>query len=542
MNKKLLKDNRGAALLSVMIAVAFIAILASALLYMSYSNYQMKVVNYESKVNFYDTEKDMTALSTNVRNAVAEAQKPVDKLKEVVGYHESNIGGVTYTRYNPASLAELVYPTGTTPANNDNFTFTSDGDTVRFSTAAGANENNYVVEDEGGNQKKITLKKVVIEHKDAESGYVNKITTDMVFRVKESPATLDPGGVGEFSVLMDSSISTGVNDGKPTRLTWYGNAFIGPGTYTAESSTDPGKVTAMTLCGNSYFTQKGDYMVVYGSIKLEDQAVMCISGGNLTVYGNIYIEDTAALLINGGTLYFPNLTNGSWAGTYANTPYGIKKADTATVLPADATTKAVILDKDDPNATNFNALKTQLGLDSATVDDGILPQVFEKTALERLKITNSATNTNQKLKYYGVDYGIRIHWEDQLNNGIWANHLIINTYQSGTTLQDGATLHATVLSVTPLKFQNQKNIILTQLGSDVFNALVDDNGGEYYSDATHKLHHKTTGNGDYNIEIGSYIRNDANTNVNKIIGAAVGGDSSQKIVDTAVGYENWTKE
>lgn len=539
MNKKLLKDNRGAALLSVMIAVAFIAILASALLYMSYSNYQMKVVNYESKVNFYDTEKDMTALSTNVRNAVAEAQKPVDKLKEVVGYHESNIGGVTYTRYNPASLAELVYPTGTTPANNDNFTFTSEGDTVRFSTAAGANENNYVVEDEGGNQKKITLRKVVIEHKDAKSGYVNKITTDMVFRVKESPATLDPGGVGEFSVLMDSSITTGTSDGKPTRLTWYGNAFIGPGTYSAESSTDPGKVTAMTLCGNSYFTQKGDYMVVYGSIKLEDQAVMCISGGNLTVYGNIYIEDTAALLINGGTLYFPNLTNGSWAGGYANTPYGIKKADTATVLPADAATKAVILDKDDPNATNFNALKTQLGLDSATVDDGILPQVFEKDALARLKKTMDTKESTSMMKYYGVDYGIRIHWSDQLNNGIGANKLIINT--KATTLQDGANLHATVLSVQPLKFENQKNIILTQLGSDVFNALVEESG-DFYSDATHKVVHRAEGYTDENVVIGSYIKDDANTNVNKIIGAAVGGDSSQKIVDTAVGYENWTKE
>ena len=49
------KNNKGAALISVLIATAFLAITATALLMISYSNYKMKVVNLNSKNNLYES-------------------------------------------------------------------------------------------------------------------------------------------------------------------------------------------------------------------------------------------------------------------------------------------------------------------------------------------------------------------------------------------------------------------------------------------------------------------------------------------------------
>ena len=49
-------DNKGSALVVVIIAMAFIGILASVLMYMSLLNYQMKVNNLKAKDNFYSAE------------------------------------------------------------------------------------------------------------------------------------------------------------------------------------------------------------------------------------------------------------------------------------------------------------------------------------------------------------------------------------------------------------------------------------------------------------------------------------------------------
>ena len=89
MKRKFVNNNKGMAMVSVLIAVAFITILATALLYISFNNFQMKVVNYESKVNFYETEHDLVVASTAIRNAVySNASNPMQELKDAVGYVE----------------------------------------------------------------------------------------------------------------------------------------------------------------------------------------------------------------------------------------------------------------------------------------------------------------------------------------------------------------------------------------------------------------------------------------------------------------------
>lgn len=61
-NKK--PDNRGSALVSVLIAVFFVAMVITIMLFVAMKNYKARVVDYEAKQNFYEAEKAMDELKT----------------------------------------------------------------------------------------------------------------------------------------------------------------------------------------------------------------------------------------------------------------------------------------------------------------------------------------------------------------------------------------------------------------------------------------------------------------------------------------------
>ena len=108
-NRSVLKNNRGAALVSIMVAVAFVTILATAILSMSYNNFRMKVVNYESQANFYETEQRLTVMSTTLRGKVMSSTTPLSDVKTLTGVVDDK-------RYSAKNIAELAFPGNTAAA------------------------------------------------------------------------------------------------------------------------------------------------------------------------------------------------------------------------------------------------------------------------------------------------------------------------------------------------------------------------------------------------------------------------------------------
>lgn len=70
-NKRGLKDNRGAALITVVIVLMFISILCTLVLYISAVNYRMKKADYLSKVSFYSSEKPLEEMQSRLVEPVS---------------------------------------------------------------------------------------------------------------------------------------------------------------------------------------------------------------------------------------------------------------------------------------------------------------------------------------------------------------------------------------------------------------------------------------------------------------------------------------
>lgn len=536
---KLIHNNRGAALITIMIAVAFVSILASAILYLSFSNYQMKVANYQSKVNFYGTEKDMTTVSTTLRNTLASnISDPLTALKNDVGY--TSVAGIE--RYDTTKLAQLVYPSASSS------TVASGDTTVVFSTTiTDTNVSNFVIEG-GGNDHKVTLKGVQIQHTDTQ-GFEHQITTDIVFNVHKSSGTPDAGGVGEFSVMTDNKITVDA-DGTNTRVVMYGNVFIGPGTYKYESGViNPSGVDALVLKGDSIFTQKGDHMIIFGNIVLEDTSVFNVSGGKLTVLGDIIVGPNATF-VSSGEVFFPSCAKVT-PSTHVpgDLTYGFK-GTTANVVPktlVDATNPTVQYLTD----ANYTSILTTLGLNDAT-DDGLISKIltsdFKKLMSgEEGTIANNGIDgaaKSAKTTYYGVDYYNLWFCEEEMNGNKASNALVLNG--AAASLQDGGNLHSTIISVKDITITNSKNMILSQVGGDVFNILTAKSTTDYpgYSTDTHTVQIKA-GNGDYkdgkDVVVGSAFQTTANQTANSLIGYASNGNNGVEQIDTSVGYTNWNK-
>ncbi len=73
MAKKIIKDNKGSAIVMVLVAIAFVGILASMVMYGTFMNYQVKVMDWHAKENFYSAQMAMDEIRAGLQNHVSNA-------------------------------------------------------------------------------------------------------------------------------------------------------------------------------------------------------------------------------------------------------------------------------------------------------------------------------------------------------------------------------------------------------------------------------------------------------------------------------------
>lgn len=105
MKRKL--DNRGSALLTVILVVSFVTVLATILLYVTGMNFQIKQADYQNKKNFYTGETALEQIRANLLEDVSYAS--VEAYNEVLRrYVELDSPNMRKMEYNKLFVEKLV--------------------------------------------------------------------------------------------------------------------------------------------------------------------------------------------------------------------------------------------------------------------------------------------------------------------------------------------------------------------------------------------------------------------------------------------------
>ncbi len=304
------KNNKGVALITVMVTILFLSIVATAMLYISMTNYSMKYSNIKGKQNFYDADASLVKAMSGIRNQTMKASDPKTQINQL----KTNPSDSSCNTYSVSEIAKLAYP------NPSGSTYTVSGNTVILDPGPTGNpsfnkekvvfssdgSNEIKSQDMGNGVTKFTFKGIKIT-KTSKDGYKNTVKTDLVFDILESTSSSSAsGGVGNMSLLLDSSVNCTNSSFKC--MTLEGNVFMADYKSSSSSWKDghsyfgPG-TAALNISTESKLNLKGDNNVVYGDINLSNGGSVVVYG-SLTVYGDIKLDNKSTFVIaDGGKLY-----------------------------------------------------------------------------------------------------------------------------------------------------------------------------------------------------------------------------------------------
>lgn len=591
--KNALRNNKGVAMISILIAVSFVSIIGAALLFITYTNFQMKVQNVQSKRNFYETDGQLVKLTTGLRNA---ADKPSSAEAYISGLTEIAPGSnVKMGTYDIDTLLPLI-GVSSNPCMID-------GDTYTFKT------NGTAYAKYEGNKTTYTLKDISVTQKTTD-GYLNKVQTDVELQVfKQVKGGGGNKGVGEFSMLMDSPLE--ISSGQFSFMTVYGDTFFssydygpdedhpqfdtfnGSGVYTMPGNFDK---PAVKLMGDTKINIEGEYCVIFGDLVMTDNSCFMINDGNLTIYGDVYLLDRSTLICN-GNLFMPEGTlpgRSDQCSIYSDTNpmHNFSGTDLSEHLwlPGGLSGIQRITNE------NYDNFATTLGLNDGDKDnDGVAAQIMP--VLEDVEFTSGgSTHTTDYDLFEGFKDGSSIKYDTDFygepaqvvfeNNttpaygDIKENSLVFMARTPGMSLQWDSTIppwganvmkkngtdvtssviRSTLISKQPIRLNVQHGVYVSKMGSDVFNYLTvksDDTDNAYYDSDIHSFsfNHAGTsgapaapGSGDVfgssgaNLSAGDFFAEDANTTVSNILSYGVNGGSGSVTYINSVKFNNYAKD
>ncbi len=529
--KEKYNNNRGAALISVMIAVTFITIVASALLYMAYMNFTMKAMSVQSKTNFYETEGYLQGVTVKLQDEIAKSPDPATTMNNLT---ES-------ANYSAIKLLKLKYPTAT--GNAASASVVIDGDTITLERGG-----SLTVSDESSKTKKYTLSDVKITQVNTE-GLTNNIKTDIVYYVTKETTPSEQGGIGEFSMMMDGSLTS--SGSEFTFMTLYGNSFLSDAVPAGAPGNSTGKTipghNALNLSGGAKLNIAGDYCVVYGDINLSDNAVLTVTQGNLCVYGDIHLNGNSTLICS-GKIYMVSTPLTDYGRTDATSITAADGNLNKHLYPAGLTVQPIERAKFDNvvNELKFN--------DSDSTNDGLINQILKPDGIDMgsgiklhyYDLTNKFSVTTTK---FGKTMGWGCMGAQTDLNGSDLNDKLIFVSQPNTKIKD-TSFNSTVISRYPITYQQAHGVSLSKIGPDMFKVLsvksTDTTNILYDSTLNHYgINYSKDGHNfnNFPISAGDFFVDDADGVVNRILdNSSNGGGGGAPLIISSVTFDKWTKD
>lgn len=528
------KSYRGAALVSVMVAVAFLSIVATTLLAISLNNYEMKNVQTKSNYRFYDNEKYLNVVTTSLRAAVYDQSNPKEIIATAVG-GDTSFDKDNATTYKANKLADIIQPS-VTHSGGTSCDLTIDG--VNF-TIKGGDLVDETPDDSKG--YKVVLKDVTISSKDSEE-FTSTIKTDIEFYMKGVPTAKINSGLGDCSFLLDNQLKISSSD--QVRIQIYGNGILGKYKLKSGSTTESVGDTVVELNNIGDVNVLGDYNVFYGDIVLNNNSLFYVAKGNVSIFGNIYINDNAAFICNGNLKLGPN-SKVYYHGTEISIPQGtaMKKADGTDETDNNKKIYKIAANTISQKSKNFvitkdayrlskekeDNIRSILKLNSGGLaDDGVLKNIIKQ---QNGKYFYNYFDNQSSNSFYvdGQQYKAQIYKESNIQNqSEVGNRLML--LSSGITAYNLNTVakETTFLSLSPITCAQTHSITLTQFGNKQFHTLLEGN---------YKI------NNDNNMKIKDWFIDNPDSVISSIFENSVESiTTSDKCTETAAGYKNWTKQ
>lgn len=286
--KKFHQDNRGGAMAMVLIIIAFISILASVLMFVAYSGYQMRLVDRQGKDNFYTAETVLDEINTGLQEEISVALSKAYQ-RVMVNYALFETAEKRNEEFYNVYYDELQKALQLDPAHTNQYSVaklrgylspevlgdgkagvTPDGSKLNFGTYGAIVESAVTPE-----SFTLALKKDGILLKDLKVSYVNRrgyisiITTDIRIAlpsVNFSQTSAFPG-ISGYCLIADETLT-------------MGNTLPG-GSLTVKGDTYAGRMELGKKTGTSYLASKICFTRPDGAE--EDSTAKVVSRENITL-------------------------------------------------------------------------------------------------------------------------------------------------------------------------------------------------------------------------------------------------------------------
>lgn len=306
--KRISKDNRGIALITVIIGVMFCLLLTSTMLRVSLLGLHSRSVNNQTSDTFYNAETVIDSMAMNVQNLAAEAWAETTT--------QNYTSSLPYVERAYALLTGGTFPTGNGPHTLSNSEKTQLISVLNNHIISGGELTSIGVIEKfngtTGNVEGFTIKDIEVKYEDPKTGMISKVKTDLTVRAplykknKTSSYSFLAGGG-----MTVNGPSSGDQDGS---IRVYGKAYCGylKGTDTWEngrtSITRPDSdnaydaAVALRLSNDCNLFYHGD-IEINGDVYIGNKCNLAFLGGNVTIHGSVFIDKTANLLIKKGCTF-----------------------------------------------------------------------------------------------------------------------------------------------------------------------------------------------------------------------------------------------
>ncbi len=281
---RLKKDNKGVALVSVLIVISLVMILAGSLLTLAGTAYRMRMVNTKAKNTFYNTESYLDETQVILQTAAG-------NVLNLENYSAANF--ITAVKAEIAGSADAFTATAVSDYIKTNMkaeTYSNSRGYVKSITVGSVSETASTLEI---NDLKITY----INTENHDGDYEETIKTDIVINTPEARTSVStPSNV--YSVLAGSGIDYTGNEASnssnnhPSYLVQEGSAYVG--------CNDNGN--SLKLDNSVHVNFTGTRIIFNGDVVVDNMSTLIFSGRNaqVTVKGTIYLDHMSTLVLGRG--------------------------------------------------------------------------------------------------------------------------------------------------------------------------------------------------------------------------------------------------